>query len=295
MATALKIIFRILIILIFTFALLIGAVWGFCYFKYHVNLFSIIGTVNTLNEQVDTQALAPKQITDEDTESLVSAVNTSFPNLIKKDSSNNYYVNKDAITPVMLGDLKLTDKQVCALTKILINSNDVKLNIGGQNVNLKDYGFELLQIAFSDFDAEAKTLKLNVVASISMEKFKEKLNSFPLSIFKSRIPETLYISSTVVVGKTTGVMSYTVENSSLRLNNVENDKVEELCTLANNFISIGTASELNQTIGTNFVNAIIGTDTSQGFVYTLVDKTTALDFDFTKESDEIKLVVKNSI
>ena len=291
MVKALKIILKILLILVLIFALLIGAAWGFVYFKYKVNMFSVIGTVNTLNENVNVSTLAPKQIGEEDFESLQHTANLSFVGLIEKDSDGVYKVNHKTTIPVKLQDLKLTDKQVCALTKILLDSNDVSLNIGGSSTNLKDYDFELLQIAFSDLDAEAKTMKFNVVCSVSLEKLKNQLTSFPLSILKSKIPQKLYISSTVVVSKNSGNFVYNVENSSLTLNNAKEEKVEELCTLANNFINIGTASELNKTIGENFVNAIIGNETNQGFAYILASKTTAVDFDLEKDG-EIKLVIK---
>ena len=299
MATALKIILRIILIVVLIAALAIGAAWGFVYFKYKVNLFSVVGTVNTLNQEVNVDELAPKQITTTDTTNMVTKVNNCFlgEDLINYNpSTEKYTINKNP-TFAMTQDIVLTDKDVCCLANILIGMNDVSLNIGGSNVSLKDYDFKLLQIAFSDFDAEAKTMKFNVVSSISLTKLKDKMTSFPLSMFKSKVPETLYISSTVVLAKTSGAMSYTVEGSSIRLNNVENNKVEELCTLANNFVSIGTANELNTTIGTNFINAIIGTEESQGLTYSLVHATipVASDFDLKKTGDEINYVIKKII
>ena len=121
MPTALKIILRILIILLIVFALLIGAVWGFVYFKYKANIFSVIGTLNTLNQEVNTAQLAPKQFSTTDTQSMVDKVNASIYGLITQDENGNYKVNKTGTFPVMIDDIELTDKEVCALANILVN------------------------------------------------------------------------------------------------------------------------------------------------------------------------------
>ncbi len=295
MSIVLKILLRIILIVIVIAALAVGAVWGGCYLKFKVNVFSVVGSLNDLNKTVEVADIAPKAIQNSDMEDAMNAANASIPNLITKDAEGNYTINDHAL-PLMVNNMVLTDKEVCAIINTLINngSNSISINAGGSNINLQDYQFKLVQFDFNSLDTENNTVKFNAVASINLDKIKEKMNSFPLSILKSRVPQTLYISNTVTIKKLDGTFNYEVEADSITANNLPQNKVEEIFTLLNAFVNIGTTQELDKTIGEKLTNAFIGNSANEGFAYKLKDAG-ATDFTFEKDGDNINFVIKNLI
>lgn len=295
MSIILKVLLRIILVVVIIAALAVGAVWGFCYLKFKVNVFSVIGSINDLNKPVEIQTIAPKAIKDSDMEDAMTAANASIPNLITKDSEGNYTINDHAL-PLMISNMVLTDKEVCSIINTLMknDSNNISFNTGGSNINLKDYNFKLIQFDFSSLDTENKTVKFNTVASISLDKIKEKMSSFPLSIFKSRVPQTLYISNTVTIKKLDEAFTYEVTSESLTANNLPQNKIDEMFTLLNAFVNIGTPQELGKTVGENLVNAFIGNSSNEGFAYKLRDAG-ATDFNFVKDGENVNYVINKLI
>ena len=294
MSIVLKVLLRIILVVIVIAALAVGAVWGFCYFKFKVNVFSVVGSLNQLNKNVEIADVAPKAVKDSDMEDAMNAANASIPNLITKDAEGNYTINDHAL-PLMVNNMVLTDKEVCSIINTLIkNGTALNINVSGSNIDLKEYKFTLIQFDFNSLDTENNTVKFNAVASINLDKIKEKMSSFPLSIFKSRVPQTLYISNTVTIKKLDGTFTYEVEADSITVNNLPQNKVEEIFTLINGFTKIGTASEFSKIIGQNLANAFIGNSSNEGFAYKLKDAG-ATDFNFEKDGDNINFVIKKLI
>ncbi len=294
MSIVLKVLLRIILVVIVIAALAVGAVWGFCYFKFKVNVFSVVGSLNQLNKNVEIADVAPKAVKDSDMEDAMNAANASIPNLITKDAEGNYTINDHAL-PLMVNNMVLTDKEVCSIINTLIkNGTALNINVSGSNIDLKEYKFTLIQFDFNSLDTENNTVKFNAVASINLDKIKEKMSSFPLSIFKSRVPQTLYISNTVTIKKLDEAFTYEVEADSITANNLPQNKVEEIFTLINGFTKIGTASEFSKIIGQNLANAFIGNSANEGFAYKLKDAG-ATDFNFEKDGDNINFVIKNLI
>lgn len=294
MSIVLKVLLRIILVVIVIAALAVGAVWGFCYFKFKVNVFSVVGSLNQLNKNVEIADVAPKAVKESDMEDAMNAANASIPNLITKDAEGNYTINDNAL-PLMVNNMVLTDKEVCSIINTLIkNGTALNINVSGSNIDLKEYKFTLIQFDFNSLDTENNTVKFNAVASINLDKIKEKMSSFPLSIFKSRVPQTLYISNTVTIKKLDEAFTYEVEADSITANNLPQNKVEEIFTLINGFTKIGTASEFSKIIGQNLANAFIGNSSNEGFAYKLKDAG-ATDFNFEKDGDNINFVIKNLI
>lgn len=294
MSIVLKVLLRIILVVIVIAALAVGAVWGFCYFKFKVNVFSVVGSLNQLNKNVEIADVAPKAVKDSDMEDAMNAANASIPNLITKDAEGNYTINDHAL-PLMVNNMVLTDKEVCSIINTLIkNGTALNINVSGSNIDLKEYKFTLIQFDFNSLDTENNTVKFNAVASINLDKIKEKMSSFPLSIFKSRVPQTLYISNTVTIKKLDEAFTYEVEADSITANNLPQNKVEEIFTLINGFTKIGTASEFSKIIGQNLANAFIGNSSNEGFAYKLKDAG-ATDFNFEKDGNNINFVIKNLI
>ncbi len=294
MSIVLKVLLRIILVVIVIAALAVGAVWGFCYFKFKVNVFSVVGSLNQLNKNVEIADVAPKAVKDSDMEDAMNAANASIPNLITKDAEGNYTINDHAL-PLMVNNMVLTDKEVCSIINTLIkNGTALNINVSGSNIDLKEYKFTLIQFDFNSLNTENNTVKFNAVASINLDKIKEKMSSFPLSIFKSRVPQTLYISNTVTIKKLDGTFTYEVEADSITVNNLPQNKVEEIFTLINGFTKIGTASEFSKIIGQNLANAFIGNSSNEGFAYKLKDAG-ATGFNFEKDGDNINFVIKKLI
>ena len=294
MSIVLKVLLRIILVVVVIAALAVGAVWGFCYFKFKVNVFSVVGSLNQLNKNVEIADVAPKAVKDSDMEDAMNAANASIPNLITKDAEGNYTINDHAL-PLMVNNMVLTDKEVCSIINTLIkNGTALNINVSGSNIDLKEYKFTLIQFDFNGLDTENNTVKFNAVASINLDKIKEKMSSFPLSIFKSRVPQTLYISNTVTIKKLDEAFTYEIEADSITANNLPQNKVEEIFTLINGFTKIGTASEFSKIIGQNLANAFIGNSSNEGFAYKLKDAG-ATDFNFEKDGDNINFVIKKLI
>ncbi|MBQ7602809.1 MAG: hypothetical protein IJU58_01505 [Clostridia bacterium] len=295
MAAALKIILRILLIVVIVLALIIGAIWGFVYVKFKVNAFSVLGSINELGKPVDTSVVAPNAMDyATDMASAQIAANASIHDLITKDSDDNYSINDEAL-PIMLADMTLSDKEMCAiLTTLMMTRADKSIKIG--DIDLKDYDLRLVQLSFSDLNTTNKTTKFNAVISLNLTSLKDHMTAFPLSMLKGRVPEKIYISSTVVVTKGTNAWEYSVASESLTINNLAQNKIEELLTLANNFVDLGTLDELNQTIGSTLVNAVIGNASNTGFAYTLhTPPASATDFNFVQDGDNVKLTIKKPL
>lgn len=295
MNAALAIILRILLIVVIVLALVIGGIWGFVYIKFKVNAFSVLGSIDALNKPVETSAVAPNAMNYEtDMASAQTAANASIHNLITKDGEGNYAINDTAL-PIMLADMTLSDKEMCAILTTLYKTRaDKPMKIG--DIDLKEYDPQLVQFCFSDLDTTNKTTKFNAVMSLTLTNLKDKMTSFPLSILKNRVPEKIYVSSTVTITKGTNAWEYTVTSESLTLNTLSQEKVSELLTLANNFVSLGTIEELNQKIGETLVNVVIGNATNEGFAHTLHQApASATDYDFVQSGDIVKLVIKKPL
>ena len=115
-------------------------------------------------------------------------------------------------------------------------------------------------------------------------------DSFPFSYVKPYIPETLYVSSTVIVTRGEEAFSYTVAHGSLTLNNLTKEETEDLFDTLDLLLKLGTADSLNQGIGNAIMGALVGTETDRGVAYALSD-IGARDYDFLVEDDEIYFCV----
>ena len=94
------------------------------------------------------------------------------------------------------------------------------------------------------------------------------MDKFPYSLFKKYIPDSLYVSSTVHVDKTTdGQFDYTVSHKGLALNNLNAEETADLFHTLDAVLKIGSAESVNLQIGTIAVNALIGNEQSVGFAY----------------------------
>lgn len=179
--------------IVITTGLSFGGACIFLKVKYDINVFATISQIKTLNQTVNEEKKFDNIITEEDKASAQASINAQLENLITYSAEDGY---KMSSAVPMKDTLKLTDKQVGALLKIILeSSNSPKVNIGGNEL-----GFDILQVKFSEIETNVKS-DVNIVAKIDASSLKEKFSSFPLNIIGKRIPSTLYVSATVTIQK----------------------------------------------------------------------------------------------
>ena len=160
-----------------------------------------------------------------------------------------------------------------------------KIQLGGKQTDVT-----IVQTDFSEI-AENGSADFNVVCKLDLSPFKADMDKFPYSLFKKYIPDSLYVSSTVRVDKTTdGQFDYTVSHKGLALNNLNAEETADLFHTLDAVLKIGTAENLNMLVGTMAVNALIGTEESNGFAYSL-KAIGATAFKFETASDAERFIV----
>lgn len=285
---------RNLIITLVVIVAILGVViiGGYVYVRttYGIDLFRTAGQLKTLTKDVDESALCPNAYGEQDFVTMKSEIDKRFSGLIvyeKGKGYNGYSVNFDALNGKVMTDMiSLTEKQVGAVAQtVFFGQTAGKLKIGG-----KDVSVTVVQIDFSEIAANGSA-DFNVVAKLDLTPFKADMGGFPYKYFKKYIPDNLYVSSVVRVDKTEeDGFSYKVSHKSVTLNNLSGDDTADLFNTLNAVLKIGTAENLNMQVGETAVNALIGTEKSNGFAYSL-KAIGATAFKFETASDADRFIV----
>lgn len=285
---------RNLIITLVVIVAILGVViiGGYVYVRttYGIDLFRTAGQLKTLTKDVDESALCPNAYGEQDFVTMKSEIDKRFSGLIvyeKGNGYNGYSVNFDALNGKVMTDMiSLTEKQVGAVAQtVFFGQTAGKLKIGG-----KDVSVTVVQIDFSEIAANGSA-DFNVVAKIDLTPFKADMGGFPYKYFKKYIPDNLYVSSVVRVDKTEeDGFSYKVSHKFITINNLSGDDTADLFNTLNAVLKIGTAENLNMQVGETAVNALIGTEKSNGFAYSL-KAIGATAFKFETASDAERFIV----
>lgn len=285
---------RNLIITLVVIVAILGVViiGGYVYVRttYGIDLFRTAGQLKTLTKDVDESALCPNAYGEQDFADMKSAVNDKIDGLIvyeKGKGYNGYSVNFDALNGKVMTDMiSLTEKHVGAIAQtVFYEQTGGKIKLGDKEVSVT-----VVQIDFSEIAANGSA-DFNVVAKLDLTPFKADMGGFPYKYFKKYIPDNLYVSSTVRVDKTEeDGFSYKVSHKSVTLNNLSGDDTADLFNTLNAVLKIGTAENLNMQVGTMAVNALIGTEKSNGFAYSL-KAIGATAFKFETASDAERFIV----
>ncbi|HAJ77445.1 MAG TPA: hypothetical protein DCO89_00045 [Clostridiales bacterium] len=285
-----------LIGLVLTIILVVGGTILIVNAKYGINIISVAKSLGKLGGDVDVTTLAPKAPKEADYAPTMHVINDALAGFITYDEEEQKYSISSSASPLSK-DLKLTDTQVCILINWILEGQEgsMNVNIAGKEVDLKEYDFKVVQIQFTE-GAEG-AINYNVVMSISLTKIKDKMNGFPFSLLKGKVPDTLYLSSTVSVLKTAGAFKYEVSSVSLALNNMTGDEVDKLFKLLNIFVGVGDVSTFNLSLGKSFVDALIGNADVSGLTYSLASSSGSniADFTFEKVGETIYYVMKKSL
>lgn len=285
---------RNLIITLVVIVAILGVViiGGYVYVRttYGIDLFRTAGQLKTLSQDVDESALCPNAYGEQDFVTMKSEIDKRFSGLIvyeKGKGYNGYSVNFDALNGKVMTDMiSLTEKQVGAVAQtVFFGQTGGKIKLGDKEVSVT-----VVQIDFSEIAANGSA-DFNVVAKIDLTPFKADMGGFPYKYFKKYIPDNLYVSSTVRVDKTEeDGFSYKVSHKSVTLNNLSGDDTADLFNTLNAVLKIGTAENLNMQVGETAVNALIGTEKSNGFAYSL-KAIGATAFKFETASDAERFIV----
>lgn len=272
--------------IVITTGLSFGGACIFLKVKYDISVFATISQIKTLNQTVNEEKKFDNIITEEDKASAQTSINAQLENLITYSAEDGY---KMSSAVPMKGTLKLTDKQVGALLKIILeSSNSPKVNIGGNEL-----GFDILQVKFSEIETNVKS-DVNIVAKIDASSLKEKFSSFPLNIIGKRIPSTLYVSATVTIQKGESPFTYTLTGKSLEINNLDAKQTESFIKTIDAFLKCGDAKTLCESIAKPFIDGLIGTEENKGFALSLKD-VGATDFNFETTDGVNYFVVEKTV
>ena len=244
---------------------------GYIYVRsaYGIDLFRTAGQLKTLTEQVNEAELCPNAYGDSDFVDLKNSVNAEIEGLVKFEEGkgyNGYTLDFNALIGAEFSNtIALSEKQVGALAEIVFfEQTGGKIQLGGKQTDVT-----IVQTDFSEI-AENGSVDFNVVCKLDLSPFKADMDKFPYSLFKKYIPDSLYVSSTVRVDKTTdGQFDYTVSHKGLALNNLNAEETADLFHTLDAVLKIGSAESVNLQIGTIAVNALIGNEQSVGFAYSL--------------------------
>ena len=285
---------RNLIITLVVIVAILGVViiGGYVYVRttYGIDLFRTAGQLKTLTKDVDESALCPNAYGEQDFVEMKSAVNDKIDGLIvyEKDKGyNGYSVNFASLAGKSMTDpIFLTEKHVGAIAQtVFYEQTGGKIKLGDKEVSVT-----VMQVDFSEIAANGSA-DFGVVAKLDLTPFKADMGGFPYKYFKKYIPDNLYVSSTVRVDKTEeDGFAYTVTHKSLTLNNLSADDTADLFDTLNAVLKIGTAENLNMQVGSMAVNALIGTEESNGFAYSL-KAIGATAFKFEIASDAERFIV----
>ena len=285
---------RNLIITLVVIVAILGVViiGGYVYVRttYGIDLFRTAGQLKTLTKDVDESALCPNAYGEQDFVEMKSAVNDKIDGLIvyEKDKGyNGYSVNFASLAGKSMTDpIFLTEKHVGAIAQtVFYEQTGGKIKLGDKEVSVT-----VMQVDFSEIAANGSA-DFNVVAKIDLTPFKADMGGFPYKYFKKYIPDNLYVSSVVRVDKTEeDGFSYKVSHKFITLNNLSGDDTADLFNTLNAVLKIGTAENLNMQVGETAVNALIGTEKSNGFAYSL-KAIGATAFKFETASDAERFIV----
>lgn len=288
-----KAVYKFIIGIAVTVAVLLIAFFGVYFFvrsEFGIDLFRTAGQLKTLTEQVNEAELCPNAYGDGDFVDLKNSVNAEIDGLIKSEDGkgyNGYTLDFDALIGANLSKpISISEKQVGALAQmVFFEQTGGKIQLGGKELDVK-----IVQTDFSEI-AEDGSADFNVVCKLDLSPFKADMDKFPYSLFKKYIPDSLYVSSAVRVDKTTdGQFDYTVSHKGLALNNLNAEETADLFHTLDAVLKIGTAENLNMQVGETAVNALIGTEKSNGFAYSL-KAIGATAFKFETASDAERFIV----
>ena len=234
-----------------------------------VDLFRTVGQLKTLSQPVNEQESFSAAYRSEDLAELKSQTDSQLGDVVLYEEGKGYEGYTVDFTALALSGATakpvfLSERQAGALAEIVFHQQTG----GVLTIADKEISVCVLQIAFTEIDAETGNADLNVTVKLDLTPFKNDMKGFPFNLLKGFVPDALYVTSVVRIEKGEGI-SYTVVPKYLTLNNLSGDDTSDFFHTLDVVLKIGSAEELNAEIGTTAANALIGMEQNPGFVYAL--------------------------
>ena len=237
--------------------------WGYLYFGKNVELVGAIGQVSALNTGVNEVEYIHNAITESDETTALSKTQTQ----------------------VLNNNILIYDREFGALINNKIKQGLV-VSVGSKPINLQSLNLEVLEVNF--LPSTTALTSFNIKFKLSTESVKESLSSFPFSLLKGKIPETIYVSATADVMQTVNEAqncAFHLENATVVFNSLspaQSQNILNLLGMGMGFEAKDLPTEVCQTfmqilLGTNSENGIyqtLSTHTPQGFETTFSFKQT---------------------
>lgn len=258
-----------LIVIIAIVAVALISVYIAARVKLGVDLFRTIGQLKTLSQPVNEQEAFPAAYKSQDLADLKSQTESQLGNVVLYEEGKGYEgytvdFTALAVSGATAKPVILSEQQAGALAEIVFyQQTGGKLTIADKEISVC-----VLQIAFTEIDAETGDADLNVTVKLDLTPFKSDMEGFPFNMLKGVVPDALYVTSVVRIEKGEG-LAYTVTPKYLTINNLSGDDTSDFFHTLDVVLKIGSAEDLNAKIGTTAANALIGTEQNPGFVYAL--------------------------
>lgn len=284
-----KLIISLIVIIAIAAVALIG-VYIAARVKLGVDLFRTAGQLKTLSQPVNEQETFPAAYQSEDLADLKSQTDSQLGDVVLYEEGKGYEgytvdFTALALSGVTANPVFLSEQQAGALAEIVFHQQTG----GVLTIADKEISVCVLQIAFTEIDAETGNADLNVTVKLDLTPFKNDMEGFPFNLLKGIVPDALYVTSVVRIEKGEGI-SYTVVPKYLTLNNLSAEDTSDFFHTLDVVLKIGSTEELNAKIGTTAANALIGTEQNPGFVYALKTTGGAGSFAFVTVEKEGKQV-----
>ena len=231
---------------IFGFALVLGVafcgLWGYLYFGKNVELVGAIGQVNALSTGVNEVEYVSNSITANDNDSITNKTQSSLSE-----------------------DLIIYDREVGAFLNQKIQ-NGLSVNVGDSEIVLSDYNVVILETNFLSTNLPAPHLvDVNVKFKFDTSIIKNSFSSFPFSLLKDRIPETLYISITAEIELAEGqAQSYYLDTKEIIVNQLSAAESQNIFNLVAMATGLESSQTLTNQVAECFVKELLGTNSYNG-------------------------------
>lgn len=284
-----KLIISLIVIIAIVAVALIG-VYIAARVKLGVDLFRTIGQLKTLSQPVNEQEAFPAAYKSQDLADLKSQTESQLGNVVLYEEGKGYEgytvdFTALAVSGATAKPVILSEQQAGALAEIVFyQQTGGKLTIADKEISVC-----VLQIAFTEIDAETGDADLNVTVKLDLTPFKNDMEGFPFNMLKGVVPDALYVTSVVRIEKGEG-LAYTVTPKYLTINNLSGDDTSDFFHTLDVVLKIGSAEDLNAKIGTTAANALIGTEQNPGFVYALKSVSGSGSFGFASFEKDGKQV-----
>ena len=236
---------------------LIGGVIAFAYFKYDINTFSLIGSVNKVGKFDSKTLTLSNAFSAEDLESANAKIDAH-------DFTENY--------------IYFTDKEIASIIDDNIKNDDsIKL----------EHDINFLELGFSDYENYDDNLitRFNFTLTLSTKELKDELDDFPASLVSSKIPDTIYMFASADVNEETNRdTDYTVKYHSVGINNLTIKETENLFRTIELFEDDFKVSAVVEKVAKVIADSIIGDDENES-VYTKLKAHGAKGYLFTKDGN----------